>query len=311
MNQTTKGVLSGILSAVCYGAIPLFTLPLYRVGLDVDSTLFYRYTIAVVILGGLMRLQHQSFTLQRHQIIPLMIMGCLFAVSSCFLFTGYHYMDAGIASTILFVYPVMVAIIMAVFFKERLKPTTLIAILLATIGISLLCRADGGAKVHPMGVLMVGGSALTYALYIVGVNRSSLRELPNTKLTFYALLFGVVFYAIRLKGCTQLIPLPDVTSWGIVSALAVFPTVISLITMARAIQYIGSTLTAILGALEPVTALIFGAVVFGEVLTPRILLGVLLVILAVTVVVIAPVLRRLKKKHIQCRDINPSAENHA
>jgi drug/metabolite transporter (DMT)-like permease len=81
--------------------------------------------------------------------------------------------------------------------------------------------------------------------------------------------------------------------------------------MARAIQYIGSTLTAILGALEPVTALIFGAVVFGEVLTPRILLGVLLVILAVTVVVIAPVLRKLKKKHIQCRDINPSAENHA
>ncbi len=296
MTHTTKGVLSGILSAVCYGAIPLFTLPLYKAGLDVDSVLFYRYAIAVVILGVLMRIQRQSFRLQRHQIVPLMVMGCLFAVSSCFLFTSYHYMDAGIASTILFVYPVLVAIIMAIFFKERIKPLTILSILLASVGIVLLCRADGGANVHPMGILMVGGSALTYALYIVGVNRSSLRELPNTKLTFYALLFGVLFYAVRLYGCTRLIPLPDASSWCIVSALAIFPTVISLITMARAIQYIGSTLTAILGALEPVTALAIGAMVFGEVMTPRILLGVLLVILAVTVIVVAPMLRKLYRR---------------
>jgi drug/metabolite transporter (DMT)-like permease len=296
MSQTTKGILSGIVSAVCYGVIPLFTLPLYKVGQDVDSVLFYRYTIAVAILGVLMRLQHQSFRLRRYQIVPLMVMGCLFSVSSCFLFTSYHYMDGGIASTILFVYPVLVAIIMAIFFKERMKPSTTIAILLATIGIALLCRPGDGARVHPTGILLVGGSALTYALYIVGVNRSSLKELPNTKMTFYALLFGVVFYAIRLQGCTQLIPLPDVPSVCTVVALAIFPTVISLITMARSIQYIGSTPTAILGALEPVTALIFGAVVFGEVLTPRILLGVLLVILAVTAIVVAPVLKKLKSR---------------
>lgn len=296
MSQTSKGILLGIVSAVCYGVIPLFTLPLYKVGQDVDSVLFYRYSIAVVILGVMMRLQHQSFRLRRYQVVPLMVMGCLFSVSSCFLFTSYHYMDGGIASTILFVYPVIVAIIMAVFFKERITPSTAIAIVLATGGIALLCRPGSGARVHPLGVLLVGGSALTYALYIVGVNRSSLKELPNTKMTFYALLFGVVFYAVRLQGCTQLIALPDARAWATVVALAVFPTVISLVTMARAIQYIGSTPTAILGALEPVTALVFGAVVFGEVLTPRILLGVLLVILAVTAIMVAPVLMKIKNK---------------
>ena len=183
-------------------------------------------------------------------------------------------MDAGIASTILFVYPVLVAIIMAVVFKEKVSPVTMFSIALAFVGISLLCKSPGGQTLSLVGITFVFLSSLSYAIYIVGVNRSSLKDMPIAKLTFYVLLFGLSVYVVRLKFCTGLQPIPTPLLWVNAISLAVFPTVISLVTMTKAIHYIGSTPTAILGALEPVTALFFGVLIFGEQLTPRIILGI-------------------------------------
>ena len=112
MNSKTKGFIYGAIAAASYGMNPLFTLPLYAAGMSVDTVLFYRYFFAVIVLGILMKMQHQSFALRKADILPLVIMGLLFSFSSLLLFMSYNYMDAGIASTILFVYPVMVAVIM-------------------------------------------------------------------------------------------------------------------------------------------------------------------------------------------------------
>ena len=109
MNSKTKGFIYGAIAAASYGMNPLFTLPLYAAGMSVDTVLFYRYFFAVIVLGILMKMQHQSFALRKADILPLVIMGLLFSFSSLLLFMSYNYMDAGIASTILFVYPVMVA----------------------------------------------------------------------------------------------------------------------------------------------------------------------------------------------------------
>lgn len=98
---------------------PLFALPLYKEGLSADSVLFYRYSMAVAMLGVIMKFTKQSFALKRRELLPLVIGGLLFSGSSLFLFLSYRHMDAGIASTILFVYPVMVAVIMALFFHEK------------------------------------------------------------------------------------------------------------------------------------------------------------------------------------------------
>ena len=208
-------------------------------------------------------------------------------------------MDAGIASTILFVYPVLVAIIMAVVFKEKVSPVTMFSIALAFVGISLLCKSPGGPTLSLVGITFVFLSSLSYAIYIVGVNRSSLKDMPIAKLTFYVLLFGLSVYVVRLKFCTGLQPIPTPLLWVNAVSLAVFPTVISLVTMTKAIHYIGSTPTAILGALEPVTALFFGVLIFGEQLTPRIILGILMVITAVTLIIGGKTL--LKKSKIRLR----------
>lgn len=284
-NVKSRGYALGAVAAASYGLNPLFTLPLYGAGMGVDSVLFYRYLLAVVMLGALMLVRRQSFALRRRDLVPLAVMGLLFSFSSLFLFESYNHMDAGIASTILFLYPVLVAVIMAVGFHEKAGKATMLSILLALTGIAMLYKGGDGEPLSFFGVALVFLSSLCYAVYIVGVNRSSLRGLPTEKLTFYALLFGLGVYVVRLRFCADLQAIPTPGLWINAVSLALFPTIVSLVTMAAAIRSIGSTPTAILGALEPLTALFFGVVVFGEQLTPRIVLGVVLILAAVTLII--------------------------
>ena len=286
MNNRTKGFIYGAIAAASYGMNPLFTLPLYAAGMSVDSVLFYRYLLAAIVLTILMKIQHQSFAIKKNDIPPLLIMGFLFSFSSLFLFISYKHMDAGIASTILFVYPVMVAIIMGVFFKEKISGITVFSIILALSGIGLLYQGDGEKPLSTVGIIFVLLSSLSYATYIIGVNRSTLKQMPTAKLTFYALLFGLSVYIVRLNFCTELQAIPSAWLWGDIFALAILPTAVSLVCTAMAVHYIGSTPTAILGALEPVTALFFGVLLFKEKLTPRLIIGIAMIITAVTLIII-------------------------
>lgn len=285
MNPQFKGYLLGAIAAATYGMNPLFALPLYKTGMDPDSVLFFRYLFALPILGAMIKLRGRNFKLQRNEVIPLIVMGLLVALSSLTLFQSYNYMDAGIASTLLFVYPIMVALIMAFLFKEKLKLWTCLCILLALGGIGMLYKGGDGATLSLVGTSLVLVSALSYAIYIVGINRSTLKNMATLKVTFYVLLFGLSLFWVRLDfGCGLRLS-GQWYLWGNLLALAVFPTAISFLCTTRAIQYIGSTPTAILGALEPVTAVFFGVLIFGEELTLRIVCGVAMIVAAVTFIV--------------------------
>lgn len=194
-------------------------------------------------------------------------------------------MDVGIASTLLFVYPIMVALIMWLVFKEKLTLPTVLCILLALGGIGLLYQGGDGTTLSMVGILLVMASALSYAIYIVGVNQSTLKHVATLRLTFYVLLFGMTLFLIRVDFGKSLHIVQEWYLWGNLLALAVFPTAISFLCTTQAIQYIGSTPTAILGALEPLTAVFWGVVVFGESLTTRLSCGMLMIILAVTLII--------------------------
>lgn len=286
IRNQTKGYILGAISAISYGTNPLFAIPLYKSGMKVDSVLFYRYAIASVLMALLMVFRHQSFKLQHHDLIWLIVMGFLFSLSSIFLFSSYNYMNVGIASTILFVYPILTAVIMTVFFHEQLSFTTILSISLAVLGIFLTGKTSTGELLNFKGFSLALLSAVTYAFYIVGCDRSSLKRLSNIKLNFYAILFGSFLYIIALHGCTLLQPIPKPSLWIDAIGLGLFPTVISLIFLTMAIKYIGPTPTAILGALEPITALIIGCFIFNEVLNIRIISGIILVLMAVIVIII-------------------------
>lgn len=285
MNVKVKGYLLGALAAASYGMNPLFALPLYSDGMDPYSVLFFRYLFAIPILGIMLKARGRTFAVSRHDILPLVVMGLLLAMSSLSLFLSYNYMEAGIASTMLFVYPIMVAVIMAIFFREHITAQTASCIFVALVGIALLYKGSDGATLDATGVMWVMVSALSYALYIVGVNRPRLKGIATLKLTFYALVFGFSIFIV----CTDFgraLTFPSAWyKWGNLVALALFPTAISFLCTTQAIQYIGSTPTAILGALEPLTAVFFGVTVFGEALTPRLMFGIVMIIAAVSALV--------------------------
>ena len=288
MNTKVKGYILGAIAAAAYGTNPLFTLPLYAEGMHPDSVLFFRYLFAIPILGLMLRQRGRSFRIGKGEAVPMIILGIVFALSSLTLFQSYNYMDAGIASTILFVYPILVAVIMAVIFKERLGISTLICLLMAVGGIGLLYKAGDGTTLSLTGTLLVIASSTSYAIYIVAINKTSLKDVDTLKVTFYVVLVGWIMFAARAlmsEGGIQTPPADKWWLWLCLIALAVFPTAISLGCTTGAIQYIGSTPTAILGALEPVTAVFFGVTIFGEQLTPRIILGFVMIITAVSIVV--------------------------
>lgn len=286
MNVKAKGYILGAIAAATYGMNPLFALPLYKTGMDPDSVLFFRYLFAIPLLGIMIKARGRNFKLKCKQIIPLIIMGLLISISSLALFQSYNYMEAGIASTLLFVYPIMVALIMSFFFKEKLTIQTVLCILLALAGIGLLYKGGDGATLSLVGIGLVMASSLSYAIYIVGVNQSVLKDVATLKLTFYVLLFGLTLFLVRVDFGVHLFIVDKWYLWGNLLALAVFPTAISFLCTTRAVQYIGSTPTAILGALEPVTAVFFGVTIFGESLTPRLIGGILMIILAVTLIIV-------------------------
>ena len=287
MSRKIKGYTLGAIAAASYGTNPLFTLPLYAERISPDSVLFFRYLFALPILAIMLKSRGRSFAVSFADILPLAILGIVFAMSSLTLFQSYNYMDAGIASTILFVYPIMVALIMALFFHEKLTIQTVVCLLMAVGGIGLLYKNENGATLSLMGTLLVFASSLSYAIYIVSINQTRLRDMATLKVTFYVILFGWLMFVCRTlaAGGIQTPPADKPWLWCCLVALALMPTAISLLCTTGAIQYIGSTPTAILGALEPVTAVFFGVTVFHESLTPRIILGFTLIISAVSIVV--------------------------
>ena len=284
-NRKLIGTLAGIVAAVCYGTNPLGALKLYEQGMQTNSVLFYRFGLAWIIIAVIMLFRKESVKVTRQEFRTLTGLGLLFIISSLTLYLSFHYMAAGVASTILFTYPVMTAVIMAVFFHERITWGTVLALVLSGAGVALLYWSDSAGTLSTLGVVLVLASALSYALYIILVNRGNL-QMSSFKINFYVLLYcalGMVVYSL-IAGLPLTLP-QNATSWFYVGWLAVVPAIFALVLMVYAAKYVGSTATAILGALEPLTAVLIGIFVFNEPFTVNLAIGIVLILGAVVVIV--------------------------
>ena len=283
----TVGILCAILSAVCYGTNPFGALPLYEGGVNTATVLAHRFGLAVILLAVIMLIKRIDFKVTRREFKVLFSLGVLFAASSITYYQSFHFMDAGIASTILFVYPVMVAVIMALFFKEKVTSMTVMAIVLSLVGIGLLYKGGAGVSLSVIGIVLCILSSLAYAIYIIVVNQSSI-QMSSFKVTFYAMLvceITLILYSFTSPEL-YLHMLPSPRAWSFAVWLSVVPTILSLVFMTVAVHHVGATPTAILGALEPLTAVTIGVIIFGETLTPRLVVGIIFILFAVMLVVL-------------------------
>ena len=278
------GYPAGIITGITYGLNPLFAMPLMNKGVAIGSILFFRYFFAVLILGGFLLLRKQSFKASFKQAGILLVLGLLYTSSSLFLFEAYKYIASGLATTLIFLYPVLVAIIM-VFLKTVPSWPVWLAIAATFGGVILMTQGEAGETLNPTGIFLSLCSALVYAFFIVIINRSkSIASIPNTLLTFYALSTGVFVFLIKviLSGTPILSGISATSDWLNLIGLAILPTIISTATLAVATRNIGATKASVLGVFEPITAILVGTLMFGEPLTFNIILGISIAIISVT-----------------------------
>ena len=282
------GYPAGIITGITYGLNPLFAMPLMNQGAAIDSILFFRYFFAVIMLGAFLFLSKQSFKISGKQAGILLVLGLLYTMSSIFLFEAYHYIASGLATTLIFLYPVLVAIIM-VFLGVIPSWPVWLAIAATFGGVVIMTQGSSGEEINPIGVALSLGSAFVYALFIVIINRSkTIASISNSLLTFYALSVGATIFMgkIAFSDIPITAGITDCSDWLNLIGLALLPTIVSTATLAVATRNIGATKASVLGVFEPITAILVGTLMFGEALTTNIVAGIGIAMVAVTFMIL-------------------------
>lgn len=306
-DKELKGLIYGIIASTAYGMNPVFAVPLYNEGMDPVSVLFFRYLLGIPAIFILMLIRGRRVDIGRPLISRISILGLLMVASSLTLFYSYNNVDIGVASTILFIYPLFVAIIMVSFYHEIMSGLTFFCLLGALAGVFLLCGSSVGATISVFGVILVIISALCYAVYIVMVNHRPFRSVATLSMTFWVLVYGVILLSIVIAIRGTLVCPHTLLMWFNAIMIAVVPTVISFIFTNMAIETIGATSTASLGVFEPITAVLFGVFLFGETLSFWNLVGMFLIMVCTTLVITR---RDITRRILAIRTLFPKAGRH-
>lgn len=281
-----NGFLYGIISSASFGLIPLFAIPAMQHGMDFMNVITYRFLFATIALAILLKVRKVSFAIEKSDLPTLLLLSVFYIVSSVFLLWGYKFMPSGIATTIHFMYPVITTLVMMLLFHEKNSLSRTLAILMAIAGVYALSYTDSQGETNLVGIIIVLLSAVGYALYLVTVGQRKNKELKGLRLTFYVFFFSTLMLITGMLTTGNLHSLPDIPTFGNLLLLAIIPTIVSNLTLIEAIKYIGATQTSVLGAMEPVTAVIVGITVFGEAFTLPIAIGIVLIIAAVTIIIL-------------------------
>ena len=296
-----KGFLYGIVASSTFGLLPLFTLPVMGEGLTTFSILSYRMLFASILVAVLMLIGRVSFATNLKELRWFAILGFLYYGSAALLFQAYGGMASGLATTLHFMYPVSVTIIMALVYKQRPSVVTICAIILSLVGVALLCLRESSTGVSSLlSVFLVLLSGVCYAVYLVLVSTvKRINQQNSQKLTFYVLMFSGAFFMLSTLQGGGLQIIPSASAGINLLLMATLPTLLSNLALVRSVKNIGSTLTSVLGAMEPLTAIIVGILVFDESLRGLMIVGIILILVSVSLIVLSPLLDKRIAERLQ------------
>lgn len=281
----TKGIIFALISSGTFGLIAFFSIPLLKAGMHAPSILFYRSLFAAIVLGIICLIRKKDFRIPYKVAVQLFFLGMLYTMTAMGLIVSYTYISSGVATTIHFLYPVAVACMMIIFYKEKLSRNLLFAALLSLFGVGLLCWSDNGF-INSRGLLIAFITVFTYSTYIVGLNRSGIKKLEPEIITFYVMSFGTLIFLLFSHFTTGIETIPNTNALLNIIGLSLFATVLSALTLVSAVKLAGSTITSILGSLEPVVATVIGIFYFNESFGWNSLIGLIIIIGAVLLVIL-------------------------
>lgn len=285
--HSVKGLFYALISSATFGLIPLFAIPAMQAGVAVNTVVFYRFFLSALIMGIIMLLRRTSLKITLQEYKTICWLSIFYGATSLLLTLSYLYIPSGTATTIHFLYPVLVTLIMILMFKERGNLPVYFATILAICGVGLLGNADDSGVFNTTGLTLALITVCTYATYIVGVQKSEVKHMDGLKMTFFVLAnCACIFLVNVLVQDGGISPIPDATTGINLLMLALIPTLISNLTLILAVQHVGSTTTAILGCMEPMTAVAMGVLFLGETCNHMQLAGIGIILISVTLVII-------------------------
>lgn len=285
-----NGIFYAIISSASFGFSPLFSLGLLSAGLSNFDVLSYRWLIAGLVLMGYAILKKKSLRPNSFdEAWKIILLSILRAITSVNLIIGYANISSGIATTINFMYPVIVALCMMVFFREKKSLVDICAIGASIFGVYLLASGDSiiveGGNTR-LGLICSIISAFSFAAYYIVMKQVKADKIEVVKFTTWIMMLSALYFiicAFVFEG--QITLIKDGKSWLNIIGLGLWATMVSSITGVKAIRRIGPTQTSILGALQPVTALLLGVFFLGEHLYMRSAIGITVILIAVSIIV--------------------------
>ncbi|MEG1684951.1 MAG: DMT family transporter [Bacteroides sp.] len=295
--KSIKGLLYAVISSSTFGLIPLFTIPAINEGVPINSVLCYRFLFSILVVGSILLVRKTNLRISMKEFLTLFSLGFFYAMTALLLTEAYFYIPSGMATTIHFLYPVLVTLIMIFFFKDKASLPIIFATMMAIGGVYLLSSSEGSGSFSITGLILTLITVCMYAFYIVGVNKSCVRKMDGLKMTFWVIFSCAIIFLVNvLVRDGGLAPIPTSSAMRDILFLALVPTLVSDFTLILAVQHIGSTTTAVLGCMEPLTAVTMGVFFLGESCNAIQLIGIGIILCAVTIVIIGGNLQAFKRK---------------
>ena len=290
MDKQTLGLITGIISGISFGLIPLFSIPVIAAGMGNVSILVYRFLFGSLAMLGMLLLKKTDLRVSLSELCRIAILSLFYIGTALATLECYHYLSSGIATALVYTDPIWCAIIGLIFLGDRFSLKLTSSCLFATLGVMMMTGVfteDG--TFSALGLFWGLLSGLSYALYLIFVPRLRLKRIPSLKLTFYVFFIGMLIlaaYAILKEGNIEIVTNP--TCWTNLILLGLIPTALSNICVTMSLRLVDSTIVAILGAFEPLTAMVIGIVILGDSWSIMSLGGTFLILLAVAMLTILP-----------------------
>ncbi len=286
-----NGIFYAVISSASFGFSPLFSLGLIAAGLTDFDVLSYRWAIAAIVLMIYAACKKKTLRLNGFdELWKIILLSILRSITSFTLLLGYANIASGIASTINFMYPVVVALCMMLFFGERKSPANIISILISIFGVYLLASGDGlrveGGNTT-LGLVCSIVSALCFGAYYIFMKITRADKIEVVKFTTWIMMLSAVYFIIcGLIFDGRITFVTDWKLWLYIAGLGLWSTMVSNFTGVKAVRRIGPTLTSVLGALQPLTAVILGILFLDEHLGIRTVIGIAIIMVTVTFIVV-------------------------
>lgn len=276
-----KGYIYTALSAIIFGLMPLLTKIIIARGATSLTIPFFRVFYVTIVLFFVLKIKKIDLHLEKRDLLSVMLTSIFGSGLTIIILTeSYNYVDTGIATSLHFLYPLFVAILCCFFYGEKIKKKQILSLSFALVGIICFMSKGNGSL---FGYFLAIASGLTYAFYLVKMDKSGLVKMNALKLSFYLALFTTIEIFTMNLFMQDVVFKMDVLSYTLLLVLALSSSFLATVLLQKGVLLLGSTRASFICLLEPVTSMIVGTLWLNEALTLNKGLGGLAIIISLII----------------------------